>query len=1108
MQKVFLYAGSVVVSGISKLFCLCHYGKINPVKGFITMKLTLLLIAAACLQAHSRGFAQNINLTLKNSSLETAFKEIEKQSGYRFVYTKEQLVNTKAVSAELRNSSIEHAVAVCLKDQPIEYSIKETYIIIKRKETKASFTKEAMRMLSGKVIDENGIAINGATVAIKGSSLATYSNEDGEWKLNVDEKSLVIVISSIGYQTREISIGQQSFYAVSLVRAINVLDEMLVIAYGTTTKRLNTGNVSKVKKEDIERQPVSNPLLGLHGRVPGLVVEQTSGLPGAEVNLLIRGRNSFRSGTAPLFIIDGVPFMINSGSLAQVGDPLAQNPFNSINPADIESIEVLKDADATAIYGSQAANGVVMITTKKGKTGKVNIDLNTYYGIGKITRSVDLLKTADYLTMRKEAFTNDNIVPTVSNAADLLVWDSTAYTDWKKVLIGKTAKVLNTQLTMTGGNEQTQFLLSSSYYRGQTVFVRNDPETRGSVRLNVSHSSRNKKFSAALNSAYSNYIKRLPFNDLTSYIFLPPNTPAYYDPTGNINWNNWVTGVDNPMAQLLQEYRSETDNLLSQLSIQYRVSKRLSVTTQFGYGYTDLGEERIQPIKALRPSATTTGTLNLGSGKQKNWLFEPQTHYKIIYGQSTVEGLAGLSFQDRKQTGQRITGSQYTTDELIRSIASAGQLAAINSKTQYRYFAAFGRLNYLYKQRYRLNVNFRRDGSSRFAPENRFANFWAVGGAWILSEEKFLKKGKLVSFLKVRSSYGVTGNDQIGDYQYMDSWSSASNYVYQGATGVLPDNLFNKDLQWERNRKLEVGLEAGFLKDKISASLSWYRNRSDNLLVYYNLPYQTGFSSILKNFDALVENSGFEIELNSVVLQRGHTKWNAGFNVSIPSNKLVSYPGIELSGDRYVYKVGEPLRIQFGYEYKGINPAIGVYEFTDANNDNLINSNDLLPVGARNIKFFGGLSNGFTIKNFAVDIFFHFVKQDGRSYLSSLGSRPGTMSNQPVYILDRWQKPGDVTAIQKFTSGTGSAAYTAYGNYRTSSALITDASFVRLKNLSVSYSVPFNDRIKKTFKQVRIYAQAQNVFTITKYKGADPESQTLYSLPPLRMFTGGIQFNF
>jgi TonB-dependent starch-binding outer membrane protein SusC len=1105
MQKALLYAGFVVVQLVRPEPGWRSKRQLS-IKSFICMRLTLLLIAA-CLFASTTSNAQRINLSVKNEKLETVFKEIEKQTSYHFIYTKEQLANTDNVSINIKDASINDVLSACFREQPLVYSIQEKYIIVKRKEDKKPTISAEARIISGRITDESGNGIASATITVKNASIATASNERGEWKFEWEGGASTFIISCVGYKTKEVAIDERKFYNIILEQSIGMLDETIVIAYGTTTRRLNTGNVSKVKKEEIERQPVSNPLLALHGRVPGLVVEQTSGLPGADVKLLIRGQSSFRSGTGPLYIIDGVPFMTNTGTLAQVGDPLAQNPFNSINPADIESIEVLKDADATAIYGSQAANGVILITTKKGTAGKLSINVNSYAGFGKITRAVKVLDTKEYLMMRKEGFANDNISPTIANAPDLMVWDSNASTDWVEKLIGGTARVANTQLSISGGSTNTKFFLSGNYYRGNTVFEKNNPDTRASGRINLAHSSDNKRFKLEFSLGYSNSIKRLPFNDLTAYIFLPPNTPATNDSSGNISWTNWVTGVENPMAQFLQEYRSETNTLIAQTTIHYEISQGFAFKTTLGYDHIDLDEERRLPIKALRPSATTTGTLNLGGGKQKNWLIEPQLNYKKVKGQSQLESLMGLSLQDRRQTGERITGSLYTSDDLLRSIASAGQLTAYNFKSQYKYTAIFGRLNYLYKGRYRVNVNMRRDGSSRFGPANRFSNFWAIGGAWIVSQESFLKNVRGISFVKLRSSYGITGNDQIGDYKYLDSWTSSTNYVYQGIGGILPQSLFNKNLQWERNRKFEIGIETGFIENRIIINTAWYKNRSNNLLVFYNLPFQTGYTSIFKNLDALVQNTGIETDVTIELFKQKRFNWNMGFNISFPRNKLIKYPGLELSSDRLVYKIGEPVRIQFGYEFKGVNPTTGVYQFTDLNKDSLINTNDYTTIGVRGVDFFGGLSQDISFANWEVNIFFHFVKQNGRNYLSNLGARPGTLSNQPIYVLDRWQKPGDISSIQRFTTGT-SAAYSAYNNYKSSSALITDASFVRLKNISISYNVPINEAEKKVFQKIRVYVQAQNVFTITEYKGSDPETQNLISLPPLRMFTAGIQFTF
>lgn len=1073
------------------------------------MKILILLTVIACLQVSARGFGQSVTLSLSNAPLEQAFKEIKKQTGYSFVFTRAQLKNTSLVTCQVKNAELKDALDICFRNQPLSFVIEDRYIVVQTKgaATQPSIPQLSTIDISGRVINENGDPLPGVTITANKSNKATSTNERGEFSLMGINDDDVLIITSVGYYREEIQVNKQNIFLIRLRISVGSLDETIVIAYGTTTRRLNTGSVSKVTSEEISKQPVSNPLAALQGRVPGLLVTQSSGLPGSAFFLQIRGRNSLSQGTQPLFIIDGVQFMMNSISLSQSAlTPTSQSPFNNINPADIESIEILKDADAIAIYGSQGANGVVLVTTKKGKTGRSNLDINFYTGFGKVTRSVELLNTPDYIRMRREAYINDGITPNASIAPDLVVWDTTRYTDWKKLLIGETAKVSNLQATITGGNIQIQYLLSTNYYSEVTVFPGDQPATRGGARLNVSHTSVNNKFNVSVNTAYSVDNKKLSYNDLTRFIYLAPNAPAVYDSAGNLNW---PSGFDNPMSYLFRKYNSETNSLIANANFQYKALSFLNLKLNAGYNLMQIDEQVQHPIKAQRPSSATTGSAELSDNNLKSWIIEPQAEFKKNLHKGVLDILAGLSFQQRKQYGNKVTGAQFTNDDLLGNISSAGLITATNKFSQYNYAALFGRINYNIRSRYIFNINLRRDGSSRFGSEKRFSNFGAFGGAWIFSEENFVKRHlKFISFGKIRGSIGVTGNDQIGDYQYLDSWTSTTSSQYQGSSGILPTQLYNPIFEWERNKKLELALEAGLFNNRVLFTAAYYRNKGDNQLVFYKLPTQTGFSNILKNLDANLLNKGFEIAITSKNIVKTNFQWQTNFNITIPSSKLLKYPGLEISSDRFTYMIDQPLDIFFGFEYLGVNDTSGAYQFRDLNNDGRISTpGDIIKVGRIGQKCYGGIQNSFTLHNLQIDVFVEFRNQTGKNYLATNATRPGAIGNQPVYVLSRWQKPGDFTDIQRFTTTATNPAFSAYNNYRSSSALITDASYIRLKNISISYRISKKLMEKIKVKDLRIYVLGQNLLTITKYEGADPETQNLITLPPLRILTAGIQVN-
>ena len=958
--------------------------------------------------------------------------------------------------------------------------------------------------IRGRVTTTSGETLPDATLFLKKGNTLQHTDQDGVFAIVVHHADTLIV-SHIGYLTRRLTVTSTTPYLdIQLTAVDRALNEVVVQAYGTTTRRLNTGNIAFVTDKDIDKQVALNPLGLLQGRIAGLVVTQSNGLPGSTYSVQLRGQNSLHSGTQPLYIVDGVPFIQNA-SLSKISATSASSPFNSINPGDIERIDVLKDADATAIYGSQGANGVIIITTKKAKPGSLTFSLDAYTGGGKVTRTAPLLESPSYLAVRKEAFGNDGIVPTQSNAPDLLLWDSTDYTDWKSLFIGGSSSLSNVQASLSGGDTHTSFLLGTSFNSQKTMFPQSKPAKRANGYLNVSTQSNDGRFKARVSTAYSVYTQDMPRWDFTNYIYLPPNAPAVYDSTGDISWDNW-NGVDNPMARLYNQYTSRTDNFIANGSLQYEFLQGLILKINLGYDHMQLNEENRNPIKAQRPGNSVTGSMAIQTGTVRNWTTEPTLVYSHHWGKHTLRMLGGLSFQDRKQTSLVTEGLDYTDDALLGNIGSAGQLVSSNTFSQYRYSAVYGNGTYNYDDRYLLNLNIRRDGSSRFGPSRRFATFGSVGGSWIFTKEKFMRQASWLSFGKLRFSYGITGNDQISDYVYLDSWSTPFTSPYNGQTGILPDKLANPYIHWERTKKLEIALDLGFWNDNVLVSSAYYKNRSDNQLVGYSLPGQTGYSSIIANLDALLQNSGWEFTLEINPVKNRQWQWHVNTNVSFPSSKLVKYPGLQESSDRYSYRIGTPLTTKFGYRYLGVDATTGIYSFKDIDGDGGISvSNDYTDIGNMAQRYYGGLGNSIVYKNWSLDLFFQFVKQTGYNYLYYWNTVPGGLGNQTTYALDRWRHEGDISPTQRFSSGNDNTLNLAFQNYRNSSAAISDASFVRLKNVSLSYMVPSAVLKRIRVQQCTLYLQGQNLWTTTAYKGADPESQNPLSLPPVRWITAGIR---
>jgi len=954
--------------------------------------------------------------------------------------------------------------------------------------------------IRGQVLSaEDDSPLPGVTVQIKGSLTGVNTDESGGFILTARNSRLTISFSYLGYRTLDTALILPLLnpLVIKLRPDAAMLDETVVIGYGTTTRRLNTGNVGRVIAEEISRQPVGDPMLALQGRIPGLVVTQTRGLPGSEVAVMIRGRNSIASGNEPLYIVDGVPFI--SSSLSQIsGTNGKQSPFHSLNPADIASIEVLKDADATAIYGSRGANGVILITTKKGKEGKVRLDVNANIGIGQVGRMMELMDTRQYLEMRREAFANDGVTPTPSNAPDLMAWDTTRYTNWQELLIGNTAQIHDIQVAVSGGSETTTFRLGGGFRHETTVFPGDLADRRGSVQLSLNHTAPDDRFSMGVTANYSNDRNNLIPSDMTGSIFSPPNAPLY-DESGEIAWSENGASFSNPLAGIYTFFSAVTDNLIGNANARYRILPGLTAKLNAGYTQTQFDETSVTSVKSYNPVYNiSSGRSRFGLKQARSWIAEPQLRYELTTRESRGEILLGTSWQQEIRENSIIDASNYSNEALLFSPEGAATIQNSSAFSEYRYQSIFGRVHYDYKKKYLINLTGRRDGSSRFGPGRQYANFGALGIGWIFSEENLIQERlPFISFGKLRGSYGLTGNDKIGEYRYLETYGN-TRYPYEGISGLVPLRLFNPDYGWETNRKLEAALELGFVNNRVLLSTAWFRNRSGNQLLNYTLPVQTGFSGITRNLPALVENTGWEFQLQYFPNLGTEFGWEIDMNLTVSRNELLDFPNLENSSYGSRYKEGYSLDIVQVYPFKGVNPETGVYQFdTEAGRSVIL---DMTP------NYYGGLSNTLQYRNLQLNLFFQIVNQQGRDYKAGFSSAPGRRNNIPVALENRWQNPGDDTEIQKF-SNTGSPAF-AHVTWVSSAGAYVDASYIRLKNISLTYSLPKQWFGNITWGECRVSLQCQNLLTITSYQGADPEVMSPRILPPLKMITGRLQLTF
>ncbi len=1086
-----------------------------------TMKLLAIALFALCMQVSANGYSQKVSLNLKDAKIETVLKEIRKQTGYLFFYKSEELKNTGPVSIKVSNLDIDDVMKEVLENTRLSFQIIDRTIVIKRSlPSEVDLLEKNLAIdIVGNVTDVSGRPLAGATITVKGTTKATSTDNNGQFFLRGVQPDATLVVSFVGYGTKVVQVNNQTSLAIALELAVNKLDETVVIAYGTTSKRYNTGSVSGIKEDVIQNQPVNDAISALQGRVSGLMITSSSGMAGSGFSVRVRGENSIKQGNDPLYIIDGVPFISDALNNFEGANGL-QNPLSAINPNDISSIEVLKDADATAIYGSRGANGVILITTKRGHSGDNKVSFNVYTGATKINRRQKFMNTQQYLQMRKDAFRLDSVTATASNAPDLLEWDQNAYTDWQDLLIGGTGHVFSSQASVSGGNDLTRFIISGNYRRETSVMIGNLPYQKGGAHLGINHSSKNKKFSVSGSVIYSLDDNKNIATDLSQYINLAPNMPKYND-DGSVYF---YTTSDNPLAYLNRKYTTNTNTFLGNASAKYTLLKGLDLKTNFGFTDVRMNQLLTLPENGFNPLTYAGSSSQFGNTSITSFIAEPQIEYNFIAGPGKMNILAGASWQQSISKSQYLLGSGYSSDALLKDISSAAEITVRGSNyAQYRYQSAFARVNYNIARKYIVNGSFRRDGSSRFGPGKQFGNFGAVGAAWIFSEENFFKI-PAISFGKLRASYGTTGNDQIGDYQYLDSWSSAG-FPYGDVAGLAPSRVYNPDYSWEVNKKFEVALDLGFMKDKLLVSAGYYNNRSSNQLVGYTLSSQSGFSEYTANLPAKVQNSGIEIDINSTNIDNKQLKWTTSFNLSIPKNKLLSYPDLENSSDAASYEVGQSIRMIKGYHFTGVDPATGNPTFLDVNKDgSFTEDDDYIVIGQTMPKFFGGLSNTLTYKNLTLDIFFQFVKQQAPT--TEYGPMVGTIGsrvNKSTDLLGYWSEPGDETSVPRPTTTSTEEAYKLYRNqYRYSDAAWGDASYIRLKNVAISYDLSSLTK-KLKIQDASIYLQGENLITFTKYKGLDPEingfdrrfvypinpfgSVKPQKLPVLRIITIGLKFS-
>ena len=1134
-------------------------------KTIVVMKLIILLTTVVCLHVTAASYAQKITLNEKNASMETVFKDIRKQSGYIIFFDKSLLNNLAPVNIHVTNASLPETLNKCLEDQPLTFSIVDNTIIIKEKEPSlfdrlSDKVKSVLKVpaeISGTVTDTIGNPIPGASVIIEGINFGTVTDNKGHFDFNnVPPGKYMVIASYVGYEKLALPIvtsGENIQLRFVLRQGTSQLDQVRVIAYGTDSRRFSVGSIGTVTAADIEKQPVNNPLLALQGLVPGLNVTATSGIPGSQALVQVRGQNtlnlnpnvlSTKPYDQPLFIIDGVPFATQNNNVNQFASLVAAqsssvginptlagiSPFSNINPADIESISVLKDADATSIYGTQGSNGVILITTKKGKAGPTTFDLNVNTGFNSASRPVQLLNTQQYLQLRKDAYTADGATPSndpnnfLGFAPDLTIFDQNKYTNWEKILYGQNTSNTDIHGSLSGGNAYNTFLVSTGYDRSSYNYPGDFADQRYTLHSNLHHNSTDYKLSIDLTTDFGYDQNNSAGFGGGQDLILPPNLPDLHGPGGSLLWS--YKGVDLTSDQFYSSLLQPTDlqnyNLNTAMHISYKLFDGLSIAANLGYNRNTTDEHSINPGIAQNP-AFINRQANFSTNDFQTVNIEPQINYNKNIGKGILSAVIGSTYKKNTTNSTYTDGQGYSNDNFLNSINSAPTLAAMDGYNIYKYSAGFARLNYIYDSEFIVDLTGRRDGSSNFGPGRQFGNFGSVGGGWIFSEEKMFKKpSSILSYGKISGSYGTTGSDVNQAYQYQALYQSFPTYLpnFQGIRPSFPANLYNPNFSWATKKSLNLALDLGFFDNRLLFNATYYRDREGSQLVNYPLPIQAGLSSVLGNLDATIQNKGLEFSIISTNIKAKDFTWRTNFNVGLNRNKLIAFPNLANSSYATTYEIGQPTSIIFGYKYKDVNPQTGLFEFYSKNGTVTSNptfgpastGGDEVPIANQEIKYAGGLGNTFTYKQFSLFVFCQFSSRTAPNYLAQIYSsnQLGFEYNQPLAVLNNyWKAPGDDAQLQRLASSYGSSAINTALKFGQSSGIYSDDTYLRLKTVSLSYQLPDTFLKKVHMKGASIFANAQNLLTFTDYKVGDPEIPGAFTAFPIqRILAFGLNLKF
>lgn len=971
------------------------------------------------------------------------------------------------------------------------------------------------RTVSGKITSsEDGSPLPGVNVMVKGTSQGTTTAKDGSYKIGVDSGT-TLIFSFVGFTNRELKVGSQTLINLELQTNASALSEVVVVGYGQQSKKLSTQTISTVGSKSIANRPVLSPQDLLQGQAAGVQMVGSSGLLGANPVIRIRGAASITGGGQPLFVVDGVP--LNDGTLsAGQGAPVGLNPLLNINPQDIESMSILKDAAAVSIYGSRGANGVILINTKKGTADrKTEINFDTYTGFSDPTSLIPMMNTSQFVGYVGEYRAARSLAPvTLSND----------YFDWPTNVVQQ-GRTNNVSLSVRGGNQSTTFFIGGTYATESGFTIGNDLR-RLSGRLNLEHKA-TKFLTVGTNLSISNVdmdrigAENSTFAPLTSaYLQLPNVLPR--DAAGNLVNTGFIQNVIG--LEELNTNRFVSKRTTGNVYADFKIIKDLVFRTDFGMDY-NAGDSKQRQVNLFTP----TGSASRDFRYDSKWLSTNTLKYNKDFGKNTIGVLAGYSFETSLFDRIAVEGTGFASDGLPNVVSAATPTLTLEERSEWALESQFGRFNYGYDNKYLFEASIRRDGSSRFGANNRYALFYAVSGGWVLSEETFMKNQNFINFLKFTASYGTAGNDRIGNFSSLDLYGGGVLADYAGSPGLRPTQVPNRALTWEETAQLDVGFNTTFYKNKLTLSVNYFDKITSGVLLNVPFPFTTGFASASKNVGKM-QNSGVEFDFNANIFDKGAFRWSLGFNATFLKNKVLELPeaSIDPDGNRFVAGsaaqravVGRSLNEFFMVEAIGVNPTSGDLEWRTKEGvaTTTYSANNRVFVGSAIPKWTGGINTNMSYKGIDLSVQFSYsygnkVLIDGLRFTDNMSATAGF--NKSVDVLNYWKTTGDVAFAPRLASSTAPLFN------QPSTLQLQNGSFMRLRNLSVGYTVPTKLLAKqKVIRTLRIYAMGQNLFLLKdkNFRGPDPEvsangpdnqilGESFFALPQAKTITFGLNLGF